>query len=98
METNEKDQKLMGILCYLGILWIIPMLTDHKNDEFIKFHINQGILVTILVAISWVVSWIPVIGWIPGIAAFIFAILGIINVVGLQQKELPLIGGIKIYK
>ncbi len=94
MTTSSSDQKLMGILCYLGILWLIPLLTEHKNDSFVKFHINQGILVSILM----VIGFVPVVGWIIGIIGLVFAIIGIVNVVNMQQKPLPVIGGITLYK
>ncbi|MBN2852898.1 MAG: hypothetical protein JXQ23_09220 [Clostridia bacterium] len=98
MATSESDQKLMGVLCYLWILWLIPLLTEHKNDPYIKFHINQGIVLSIVSVIVGILSWIPVIGWLLGIGVFVLTVLGIINAVQLQEKPLPLIGGIQIYK
>lgn len=98
MATSESDQKLMGVLCYLWILWLIPLLTEHKNDPYIKFHINQGIVLSILSVIVGILSWIPVIGWLLGVGVFVLTVLGIINAVQLQEKPLPLIGGIQIYK
>ena len=41
------DNKLMAILCYLGILWLIPFLAA-KESPFVKYHLNQGLLVLIL--------------------------------------------------
>ena len=47
-KVEIKDTKLFNILSYLGILWIVGMLSDHKDDKDVKFHIGQGMLVTIL--------------------------------------------------
>lgn len=93
----------MAVLCYLGILWIVPLLTDHKNNPFVKFHINQGILLTILWVAILIIGYIPYIGgvisWIGGIAVFVLAIIGIINSVNMEQKPLPLIGTLfTVYK
>ena len=33
-------------LSYLGILWLIPLLTM-KDNAFAKFHVKQGIVLTI---------------------------------------------------
>lgn len=94
--ADSSNNKLMAVLCYLGILWLIPLLTDHKNDPFVKFHINQGILLTILGAAIWIIGYIPYIGgvisWVGGIVVFVLMIMGIINSINLEQKPLPVIG------
>jgi len=86
----------MAILCYLGILILVPLLTDAKNEAFVKFHLGQGIVLIIAsIAIS-VINVIPIIGQIisilGGLAVFILWIMGIINAAGGQEKELPVIG------
>jgi len=102
MTTDSGNQKLMGILCYLGFLWIIPLLTDSKNDPFVKFHINQGIVLTLLLVAASIVAVIPILGWLISFVAYVaggvFAIMGIINCTKMEEKPLPLIGGIQIYK
>ncbi|MDH4358791.1 MAG: hypothetical protein OEV37_02500 [Candidatus Berkelbacteria bacterium] len=86
----------MAVLCYLGILVLIPLLTDAKNDPFVKFHIKQGIVLLIFDIIISVIIAIPVIGWVVGtigwILVLILFIMGIVNAVGGQEKELPVIG------
>ena len=32
----------MGALCYLSILILIPACTKWRQDEFVRFHLNQG--------------------------------------------------------
>ena len=86
----------MGVLCYLGILILVPLLTYAKNEAFVKFHLKQGIVLIIAsIAIS-VVNIIPVIGQIisilGGVVVFVLWIMGIINATGGQEKELPIIG------
>ena len=86
----------MGVLCYLGILVLIPLLTDAKNDPFVKFHIKQGLVLLIFCILVSVVMGIPVLGWIVGgigwIVEVVFLIMGIVNVVNGKQEPLPLIG------
>ncbi len=82
----------MGILCYLGILVLIPFLTDAKNDPFVKFHIKQGLVLLIVSVIAGAISWIPFIGLAIGIAVFVIFIIGIVNVVNNKQEPLPIIG------
>ncbi len=85
----------MAILAYLGVLVIIPLVTN-KDDQFVKFHSKQGLVLLI----TWVIAnflWaIPVLGWfaspIINLGCFVLIIVGIINVVNGQMKELPIIG------
>src|SRR3989344_3799394 len=77
------------------LLFFIPLLTDAKNDPFVKFHVKQGLLVFILAVISMIISWVPVIFWISwllNLAVLVFFILGVINAATGKEKELPLIG------
>lgn len=86
----------MSALAYLGILVLIPFLTDAKKDPVVKFHIKQGFVLLILEVIGWFVNRIPYLGWPVGalisLVTLILAIIGIINVVNGHEKELPLIG------
>jgi uncharacterized membrane protein len=92
MENN----KLYSILAYICPLWIIGLVAA-KDDPDVKFHVNQGIVLTIGWVIAGFLSLI-FIGFILYIPLAIFAIMGIINANKGEQKELPLIGKIKIIK
>jgi uncharacterized membrane protein len=95
MPEGSKDQStntLMAVLCYFGILVIIPLLTDAKNDPFVKFHIKQGLVLLIAYVICGFVFWIPVIGWLLGVVLFVLFIMGIINAAGGKQNPLPILG------
>ncbi len=107
MSTNEQGdggKKLYSILSYFS-LWIIGLIQMPK-DEDVKFHVNQGIIISIgwvaFGLLSWVLALIPVLGWILLIAIPIFLIvlmiLGAIAANKGELKELPLIGKIKIIK
>ncbi|MEO8637542.1 MAG: DUF4870 domain-containing protein [Candidatus Taylorbacteria bacterium] len=86
----------MAVFCYLGILIIIPFLTDGKNDPFVKFHIKQGLVLIISFVVGMAIGIIPILGWIVGGLLLLFnvvmVILGIVNVLSGKKKELPLIG------
>lgn len=100
--TNDvAENKAIGALAY--ILFFLPLVAA-KDSEFGRFHANQGLLVTLLALIVYVVGLIiPWFGWfvlwpVGGIICGVFAIIGIINAVNEKTKELPLIGGIRIIK
>ena len=103
----EKN-KLMSILCYIWILWLVPLFAA-KNSKYARFHVNQGIILSIVstvigIAMAILVN-IPLIGWlfgivsgIPGLVCLALAVLGIYNVIMGNAKELPFIGGYSIIK
>ncbi len=94
---SANDDKLIGILSYLGILWVVAyILYGKKKSEYNLFHLRQGLGIFILLIINTIIGRIPVIGWLSifiGIAILVFAIMGIIGAAKGEQKELPLIGG-----
>ena len=107
-DFTEENNKVMGILAYLGILVLIPIFAA-KDSKFARFHANQGLVLAIagiaLSIIGGVLSWIPIVNIIAGIVCglaglvlFILMILGIVNVVNGRAKELPIVGKIRILK
>jgi uncharacterized membrane protein len=56
-ELDAQNNKIMAILCYIGILFLIPVATgDYKRSPFVKFHLNQGVLVCglgLTISIIW---------------------------------------------
>lgn len=98
---ENKNSNIIGAVAY--ILFFIPLIVD-KDSEFGKFHANQGLVLLLLsIAISVVGSIIPFLGWfiiapIGGLLVLVLAIVGIINALNGEQKELPIIGGIKLLK
>ena len=97
----KSNQMVMAILAYLGILIVIPYIVA-KDNPFVKFHIKQGLLVFIIYIILWLLSGIfGVNTFLLGLGSLfdliylgllVLTIIGIINAVQGQEKELPLIG------
>lgn len=93
-------------LSYLGILILIPLLTV-KDSPYTKFHMNQGLVLLIAsVAASTVYGVLNGVGLdtlshlvsLLMLAIFVFRIIGIVYALTGKQKELPLIGQIKLIK
>lgn len=95
-----RKENLWAILCYLGILIIIPFLIA-KNNSFVKYHIKQGLVLLALSVIAWLLDMFhysfTFVSNLINIAVFILAIIGIINVVQNREKELPLVGQFSKY-
>lgn len=101
MGENNSTVKVITILDYIGILWILGLFVE-KDNPAVKFHTNQGLtlfLLEIVVSVASVIlAFIPfiggLIGGLLGIACFVFMILGIVNAAQGQCKPLPIIGGL----
>ena len=114
---NSEDvssNKAMGILSYIGILFLIPLFAA-KDSQYARFHTNQGLVLFIVeIALNIVVRIISailgntmgllalpvvtVLNLVVGIFSLVFLILGIINACSGEPKKLPLIGSITILK
>lgn len=95
------SNKVVSVLAYLGILFIVPLVAA-PNSPYAKFHANQGLLLFLFDIAVGIVALIPIIGWIVsavgGVISLVLTILGIVNAVKGQAKELPIIGKYRIIK
>lgn len=102
------DKKVTGIVSYITIIgWLIAYLAGDKEGA--KFHLNQSLTLNIislaLMLCGKILGIIPLVGWILGliinivnILVLVCIILGIVYAAQGQDKELPLVGSIKILK
>lgn len=99
------DKKTTSWVAYLTFIgWIVAYCAGDKEGA--KFHLNQSLIIWLGVLCVWVASmilaFIPILGWLAVWAAdiylFVMWIMGLINAINQEEKELPLIGTIKILK
>ena len=104
-ETTSSNDMWMGILAYLGALALIPYLVKDQ-PPFVRAHAVRGINLLILEVIAMVCagvfSWVPILSVIlntvVGLVSFAFSLIGIINVANKEDKDLPIIGNIRLIK
>lgn len=100
-KIDINQNRKFALLSYLGPLIIIPFIFV-KNSDFVKFHNNQGLLLCVLYIVSALSFLLPNLGSLIGyglsITALTFAVMGIMNVIKGETKDLPLIGKFKILK
>lgn len=105
--------RAMNALAYLWILFFLPLVVTPKHPSS-RFHANQGlvnllfyVVLNVAAGIAVVMlAFIPVAGVLFGIllevfvqvVGIVFTILGILHAVNDQQKELPVIGKIRLLK
>ena len=95
-EISKKGEKdLTAVLSYLGILFLVPLLT-RKDNAFAQFHAKQGMVLFIAEVATMMIAWIPILGWFVGMICWIIwvvlSITGIVNVLNGKQAPLPIIG------
>lgn len=101
MAQNNSTAKVISILDYIGILWILGLFIE-KDDPDVKFHTNQGLILFLLEVVTGVFSVLSVIpilgivftlaGGLLGIVCLVLAILGIVNAAQGLQKPARSIG------
>jgi uncharacterized membrane protein len=72
-QTNAtvNNDLVFGILCYLGILWIIPLLANKKN-EFFRLHLE---------VILAVLGRIPLIRFVAGWFWFLPGLISVLAII-----------------
>jgi len=97
-EDVEKN-KTNAVLSYIGILILVPLLSeDAKKSPYAKFHMNQGLVITLVWIVASFVIWVPIIGWVLGIAMFVLWIIGLMGAINGEMKRVPLLGNIELIK
>lgn len=99
--ADVEKNKVMGILAYLGILWLVPLLAA-KDSPFARYHTNQGLILFLTAIAVWICSFIlafiPIIGWLLlfclWIGILVLWVMGLINAIQGVCKPLPLIGSL----
>lgn len=87
------DAKTTGIVAYLTwIGFLIAVIAGDKEGA--KFHVNQALVIFLFSLLAI----IPCIGWIWGIFMIVCWFMGLIAAINQEEKEVPLIGSIKLLK
>ena len=100
--ASKKDvekNKVNAVLSYLGILILVPLLSeDAKKSPYAKFHMNQGLVLTIGWFVGSFVFWLPLIGWAAGVFWFVIWLMGLISAAQGEMKRVPVVGNIELIK
>ena len=99
---DSKTTSWVSYVTFIG--WIVAYCAGDKEGA--KFHLNQSLVIWIgllIVAVfKYALIMMPGIGWLilgaASIYLFVMWIMGLIYAINQEEKELPLIGQIKILK
>ena len=85
----------MGALCYLSILILIPACTKWRQDEFVRFHLNQGLMVLMLATICAALGFVPVLEQVAlslTLLVDVLSLVGLITALRRRAAPLPFVG------
>ncbi|MBU4332548.1 DUF4870 domain-containing protein [Patescibacteria group bacterium] len=96
IQTPEIDiDRAMGVISYIGILCIIPLLVK-KQSKFAQHHARQGLVLFIGEIALIIIAVVPLLGWLLSflgwIVAVLFSVMGIINALAGKMWEMPVLG------
>ena len=87
---------ILSALCYLNFVFIIVALLLEPNSKFLRYHINQSLVLTVFGFGCGIVAIVPFLGWIASaigtVMVLVFTIMGIVRAYNREAKDLPLIG------
>lgn len=55
MNKRNIDPKIFKILSYVFIFWVVGFISPYRNEKEVKFHVGQGLLLTFLTAIMFII-------------------------------------------
>lgn len=94
--ADIERNKYLAALCYLVFPVIFVALLAEPNSKFIRYHVNQAIMIDVLMIASCIVAIIPFLGWIAcavaSVAAVVFYIMGTVRAFKGQAKNVPIVG------
>ena len=91
------DPKVIAIISYLTPAgWLIALLLNNPKSDLGSFHIRQSLGIIVVSLAIRVVMYVPLIGWLVGIAAaiatFFLWVIGFIAAVEGRKKTVPFLG------
>jgi uncharacterized membrane protein len=87
------DKKTTSIVAYLTWIGLLIAIFAGDKDGAV-FHVNQALVIMLFSLLSI----IPCVGWIWAIFMLVCWIMGLIAAINQEEKEVPLIGKIKLLK
>lgn len=94
---TKKTTDIVAYITWIG--WIVAFCAGTRQES--KFHLNQALVIWLINIVLMILANIPIVGIVAGILSivmFVFWIMGLVNACQGNEKELPLIGSIKIIK
>lgn len=96
-EKELHEGKFFAIISYISFLCIISLILK-KDNKFALYHAKHGLVLFVLEVVSFILSVIPVLGWILrvlGVALFtLLSLWGILHALHGNFNRIPIISDI----
>lgn len=93
---DKRTTDIVAYLTYVGLL--IALVAGDRERS--KFHLNQSLVIWLTFTVVGLVSRVPLVGWMIGAVGSIFCsicwFIGIINAIQGVEREVPVLGQIKL--
>lgn len=93
--AGGRAARWMAALCYLSVLILIPACTRWRRDDFVKFHLNQGLVLLALSTVCAAFAQLPYCGevgfWLV-LLVDALSLVGLVNALRCRKTMLPLVG------
>lgn len=106
------NRKATNIVAYLTLVgWFVAYFIGDRYSS--RFHLNQALVLNLFFLalrvvssiLSWVLGWIPLIGWIVMLAlnlvslvGFVLWVIGLVYAVQDKEQPVPLLGYIQLLR
>lgn len=99
-DVKKEDSKIRAfVTTFLSIVGFIIALLVWRDDKYVMFYAKQSLVVFIVLVIAGVlenITFIPVIGWIIGMALFVISLLvwvfSWVYALSGKMQEVPVVG------
>lgn len=88
---DVERHKFVAALSYLGILVFVPLLLK-RDSAFARMHSAQGVLLLVTWMIALFFIWIPLVGWLIGVALVLTQLFALISCLQGRFWEAPIVG------
>jgi len=84
-EQEIVDGKFFAVISYISFLCVITLILK-KSNKFALYHARQGLVLFVMEVAAFILSIIPLLGWLIGI--FGYALFLLVSVWGIIQATL----------
>ncbi|MDD5561246.1 MAG: hypothetical protein PHT50_03840 [Candidatus Omnitrophica bacterium] len=84
-ENIIREGKFFAIISYVSFLCIITLILK-KDNRFALYHAKQGLVLFVMEVAAFILSIIPLLGWLIGV--FGYALFFLVSIWGIMQSAL----------
>jgi len=84
-EQEIRDGKFFAIISYVSFLCIITLVLK-KDNKFALYHAKQGLVLFVMEVAAFILSIIPLLGWLIGVLGY--ALFLLVSIWGIIQAGL----------